>query len=47
MATYTFPKVVLDFIRAIAPHDIKGEIRDSYVVTLQEFGLAFLQNKQH
>jgi hypothetical protein len=38
-STYSYPEVVLDFIRALAPNDVKGEIRpDAYKVTLQEFG---------
>ncbi|XP_068690360.1 uncharacterized protein [Montipora capricornis] len=37
-AEFAFPEVVLDYIRHIAPGDIKGEIReDAYKVSLQDF----------
>lgn len=35
---YTFPAIVLEFIRTLVPGDIKGEIwEDAYEVKLNEF----------
>ena len=37
--TYTFPGVVLNFIRKLAPTDINGAIHeDAFVISLQDFG---------
>jgi hypothetical protein len=37
-ATYTFPPIVLEFLRELLPVDITGEVRDgTYKLTLKEF----------
>ena len=39
--SYTFPPIVLEYLRTVVPDDIVGEFRsDSYEISLREFCIA-------
>lgn len=43
---YSFPPAVLAYLRALLPHDVLGEFRDSaYQVTMEEFCQVFCIRK--